>query len=128
VNHRLHPCHHQIDLCTYTPLLTHLYSQPPDFDFLTTELLGDGVNNPSREPLEQRPSLGNIQLLRLNPQSNIKGRHLATLAPHYPASCRLELYSHSITPQHVPGRSTGRDTASRPRRTRPGRPRWSRRG
>src|SRR5690606_14809589 len=117
-----------IDLCTKTRMLRHLFSRPPDFDFLTAEFLGDGVYDPSREPLKQLPSLGNSQLLRLNPQGNKKGNHLAALALHYPAPCRLELYPHDITLQRAPGRSTGRGTPGRPRRNRPGRPRWSRRG
>src|SRR5690606_12200833 len=119
---------HQIDLCTKTRMLRHLFSRPPDFDFLTAEFLGDGVYDPSREPLKQLPSLRDSQLLRLNPQGNKKGRHLAALAPYYPAPCRLELYPHGITPQHVPVHSAERGRPWRPRRTRPGRPRWSRRG
>src|SRR5690606_25994050 len=112
---------HQIDLCTKTCMLRHLFSRPPDFDFLTAEFLGDGANDPSREPLEQLPSLGDTQLLRLNPQSNKKSSYLAALALHYPASRRLELYPHDITLQRAPGRSTGRGTPGRPSRTRPGR-------
>src|SRR5690606_22822430 len=127
-NERLRTALHQIDLCTKTCMLRHLFSRPPDFDFLTAEFLGDGVYDPSREPLKQLPSLGDSQLLRLNPQGNKKGRHLAALAPYYPAPCRLELYPHGITPQHVPAHSAERGRPWRPRRTRPGRPRWSRRG
>src|SRR5690606_9360976 len=100
-NERLRTALHQIDLCTKTRMLRHLFSRPPDFDFLTAEFLGDGIYDPSREPLKQLPSLGDSQLLRLNPQGNKKGSHLAALAPHYPAPCRLELYPHGITPQHV---------------------------
>src|SRR5690606_24665920 len=119
---------HQIDLGSEARLLRHLLLSPPYLDFLTAEFLGDGANDPSREPLEQLPSLGDTQLLRLNPQSNKKSSHLAALALHYPAPCRLELYPHGITLQRAPGRSTGRGTPGRPNRTRQGRPRWSRHG
>src|SRR5690606_42017197 len=56
-NERLRTALHQIDLCTKTRMLRHLFSRPPDFDFLTAEFLGDGIYDPSREPLKQLPSL-----------------------------------------------------------------------
>src|SRR5690606_27189588 len=119
---------HQINLCTKTRMLRHLFSRPPDFDFLTAVLLSDGLCESHRQPLGQLGPLHHAQLLGLDVQENRKGSHLAALALHYPASCRLELYPHDITLQRAPGRSTGRGTPGRPRRTRPGRPRWSRRG
>src|SRR5690554_6920315 len=116
---------HQIYLGSEARLLRHLLIPPPYLDFLPAEFLGDGINNPSREPLEQLPSLGDSQLLRLNSQGNKKGSHLAALALHYPASCRLELYPHPITPRIGPGRSPACDRPWNPGRTRPGRaPQW----
>src|SRR5690606_5256947 len=119
---------HQIDFGSEARLLRHLLMSPPYLDFLTAELIGDSVDDPSREPLEQLPSLGDSQLLRLNPQDNKESSHLTALTPHYPSSCRLELNPHGITPQHVPAHSVARGRPWRLRRTRPGRPRWSRHG
>src|SRR5690606_9157538 len=119
---------HQIDLSSEARLLRHLLMSPPYLDFLTTELLGNGINNPSRKPLEQLPALRDRQLLRLNLQDNEKGSHLAVLALHYPASCRFKFYPHDITLQHAPGRSTGRGTPGRPSRIRPDHSRRSRHG
>src|SRR5690606_20147073 len=73
---RLRTALHQIDLCTKTRMLRHLFSRPPYFDFLTAEFLGDGVDNPSREPLEKLPSLGDSQLLRLDSKANKKDGRL----------------------------------------------------
>src|SRR5690606_34241850 len=71
---------HQMELGSTARLLGHLPMPPPYLDFLTAELLSNGINNPRREPLEQLPALGNAQLLRLNLQGNEKTSHLAALA------------------------------------------------
>src|SRR5690606_20306811 len=119
---------HQIDLCTKTRMLRHLFSRPPDFNFLTAVLLGDGLHNASREPMCQLCPLRTRKLLGPNLQGDKKGGHLATRAWEHPASCCLKLNPHVITPRHVPAHSTVRGRPWRPRRTRPGRPRWSRHG
>src|SRR5690606_22196716 len=127
-NERPRTALHQIDLCTKTRMLRHLFSRPPDFDFLSAELVGDGLHNASREPMCQLCPLRTRKLLGPNLQGDKKGGHLATRAWDYPASRCLKLNPHGITPQHVPEHSAARGRPWRPRRTRPGRPRWSRRG
>src|SRR5690606_16134484 len=125
-NERPRTALHQIDLCTKTRMLRHLFSRPPDFDFLTAVLLGDGLHNASREPMCQLCPFRTRKLLGPNLQGDKKGGHLATRAWDYPASRCLKLNPHDITPQHVPAHSAARGRPWRPHRTRPDHPRWSR--
>src|SRR5690606_3740979 len=125
-NERPRTALHQIDLCTKTRMLRHLFSRPPDFDFLTAVLLGDGLHNASREPMCQLCPLRTRKLLRPNLQGDKKGGHLATHTWDNPTSRCLKFNPHGITPQHVPSHTPPRSRPSRPRRTHPDRPRWSR--
>src|SRR5690606_33165383 len=125
-NERLRTALHQIDLCTKTRMLRHLFSRPPDFDFLTAVLLGDGLHNASREPMCQLCSLRTCKLLRPNLQGDKKGGHLATRAWDNPTSRCLKLNPHGITPQHVPAHSAARGRPSPQSHTHQARSRWSR--
>src|SRR5690606_28477907 len=125
-NERLHAALHQINLCTKTRVLRHLFSRPPDFDFLTAELLSDGLCESHRQPLSQLGPLHHAQLLGLDVQENRKGSQLAASALNSSSSRHIELYPHPITPRLALARSTGRGIPGRPRRTHPVRPRWSR--
>src|SRR5690606_28150019 len=111
---RLRTALHQIDLCTKTCMLRHLFSRPPDFDFLTAVLLGDGLHNTSREPMCQLCPLRTCKLLGPNLQGDKKGGHLAARAWDYPASRCLKLNPHDITPQHrSEERRVGKECRSR---------------
>src|SRR5690606_20766583 len=100
-----------------------MFSRPPDFDFLTAVLLGDGFHDASREPVCQLCSLRTCKLLGPNLQGDEKGGHLTTPTWDNPTSRCLKLNPHGITPQHVPAHSAARGRPWRPRRTHPDRPR-----
>src|SRR5690606_17328452 len=76
----------QIDLGSEARFLRHLLMPPPYLDFLSAELVGDGLHNASREPMCQLCPLRTRKLLGPNLQGDKKGGHLATRAWDYPAS------------------------------------------